>query len=49
MNNNVIGQSEALLRYYFKVDPNFLNDDEYAFQLAQLDWILEQKREANGK
>ena len=47
MNNNVIGQGDALLRYYFKVDPDLLDDEDYGFQLAQLDWILDQKRKAN--
>jgi len=47
MINNVIGQGNALLRYYFKTDPNLLDDNEYGFQLAQLDWILDQKRQTN--
>lgn len=32
-----------MLAYYFKVDPDSLNDEEYALKFSQMKWVLDQE------
>lgn len=36
-------QSDAVLHFYFKIDPETLNDEQYFKLQAKLEWILENR------
>jgi hypothetical protein len=42
-------QIDAMLAYYFKVDPDTLPDEEYAIKFAQMKWVLRKESERWGK
>ena len=37
-------QNDALLRYYFKADPDLMDDEKYCRLTAQLQWIAEKRK-----
>ena len=37
----------ALLRYHFKLDPDELDDNEFAMRWNELDWILKKMNSLN--
>ncbi len=45
---DAIEQTDALLRFYFKVDPEELSDEKYYRLVAQLEWIVSKRLINNG-
>jgi hypothetical protein len=43
MDNDAIAQMDGLLRFYFKVDPDKLSDEEFSQRWAQLNWVLKKR------
>jgi hypothetical protein len=38
---------DALIRYHFHLNTDLLNDEEFFELWAKLEWVLEQKQQAN--
>lgn len=36
---------DAMLAYYFKVNPDELSDEEYGMKFAQMKWVLKKESE----
>jgi hypothetical protein len=44
-NDGVLEQADALIRYYFKVDTDTLNDEKFYELYAKLQWVLKNKQD----
>jgi hypothetical protein len=42
-------QIDAMLVYYFKVNPDELTDEEYAMKFSQMKWVLKEESKRWGK
>lgn len=38
---------DAQLRYFFHIDPDLLNDEQWAMRVQELNWIREQEAKQN--
>jgi len=42
-------QIDALLRFHFKIDPDQLDDDQWALRWNELEWVLKKMAESNDR
>lgn len=42
-------QIDAMLAYYFKINPDDLSDEEYAMKFAQMKYVLKKEAERWAK